>query len=263
MIDISRREALLVTAGVAAGSSVCRGESGVSGMVAVDFARSRISWTTRTGIDGSWRIVAIAHSQESSDCIYLAPAVMAGKVFGSDRLPLDPVYSFQLIARHDRHAIARDDEEAGKKDSEAENTATFSSFEISAPRRAAKSVDLAALNSRIIANLWPLSARLNVRDKQGKLWNLEFPINHIISRANGTPLFQIETGPILIPCDLIEIADASSIGGCYLAYAFLNTTHQVDLLAWGGVGQRATPRKFIHFARITNVKANVLSGVSE
>jgi len=77
-------------------------------MQAVDFERARISWTTKAGINGSWRVIATACPQNSADCIYLAPAVMAGKIFGADRLPLDPPFSYQLVATRDRHAMIRE-----------------------------------------------------------------------------------------------------------------------------------------------------------
>jgi len=48
-------------------------------MEAVDFERARVSWTTKGWINGSWRVIATACPQNSADCIYLAPAVMAGK----------------------------------------------------------------------------------------------------------------------------------------------------------------------------------------
>src|SRR5262245_29391064 len=72
---------------------------GATSMEAMDFERSSISWTLKgDAINGSWRIIATACRQDSADCIYLAPAVMAGKIFGTDRLPIEPPFSYQLIA---------------------------------------------------------------------------------------------------------------------------------------------------------------------
>lgn len=223
-------------------------------MEALDFERARISWTTKGGgINGSWRIIATACPQDTTDCIYLAPAVMAGNIFGTDRLPLDPPFSYQLIATRDRHAIVRESEASGTKDSEAGHGASFSSFDIHAPRHAAKSVDIGALDSAV-AQMWPLSIRLNARGQRGGSWDLEFPLSHISTRG---PEFQLETGPALIPCDLINIADASIVGGCYLAYVFVNNASQVDLLAWGPAGNHH--RNFVHFARIGGIKTDILS----
>lgn len=75
-------------------------------MEAMDFERSSISWTLKgDDINGSWRIIATACRQDSTDCIYLAPAVMAGKIFGTDRLPIEPPFSYQLVATGDRGRI--------------------------------------------------------------------------------------------------------------------------------------------------------------
>jgi hypothetical protein len=83
-------------------------------MQAVNFEQARIFWTTKSGIDGIWRVIATARQQRSPDGIFLAPAVMAGKILGAERLPLDLPYSFQLIARRARHhrrlAVARVDQ---------------------------------------------------------------------------------------------------------------------------------------------------------
>src|SRR5690349_1322410 len=133
------RRTMLVAAALGAALGLSRsGATGVSMMQVVDFERARISWTTKSGIDGSWRVISTAYRPDSEDFIYLAPAVMAGSIFGSDRLPLDPPYSYQLIARRDRHAIIREGEASGNMDNEADNESTFSSFDIHAPRRAAK-----------------------------------------------------------------------------------------------------------------------------
>ena len=142
-------------------------------------------------------------------------------------------------------------------DNEADNEATFSSFDIHAPRHAAKSLEMEYLSAAAIANLWPISARLNTRGQGDELWNLEFPVSHISTRAGDAPAFQIESGPVLIPRDLVDIADASIVGGCYLAFVFVNNRSQVDLLAWGPTINLS--RGFVHFARISSVETDVLS----
>lgn len=224
-------------------------------MEAIDFERSRISWTVRAGgINGIWRIIATACRQDSADCIYLAPAVMAGKIFGADRLPVEPPYSFQLVATRERNAMVREGEASGPRDSEADHGATFSSFEIHAPRHATRRLEIGALDVGAVTLQWPLSVRLKARGQRGDLWALEFPVGHISTRAAE---FQIETGPVLIPRDLIEIPDASIVGGCYLAYIFLNKANQVDLLAFGpGRDQR---RSFVQFARIGGIETEILA----
>jgi hypothetical protein len=260
MIDVTRRRALLVTAGLGASLGGSRSaSSGVSKMEAVDFERARVSWTTKAGIDGHWRIAATACREASSDCIVLAPAVMAGDIFGTGRLPRDPPYTFQLVATRERHAIVRAGEDFGNRDTEAANETTFSAFDVHTPRSAARSVQLEELNSTALAQLWPLSVRLKVQSQTGEPWSLAFPVNHINTQDRAGPLFQIETGPIIVPQDIVEIPDASRVGRCFLSYAFLNKTNQVDLLAWGPSRSDTPHRSFAHFARISGIETNIYS----
>lgn len=225
-------------------------------MQAIDFERARISWTTKTGIHGSWRVIATACRQDSEDCIYLAPMVMAGDIFGAGRLPRDPPYSYQLIATRTRHAIVREGEAPGARDNEADHEAVFSSFDIHAPRHAAARVATGGLDAATVAASWPLSARLKLRGQGGALWTLEFPVSHINTQTAGAAAFQVETGPVLIPRETIDLADATVIGGCYLAYVFLNRTSRVDLLAWGPGGH--SRRSFSRFARIEGIETELL-----
>ena len=222
-------------------------------MEAMDFERSRISWTLKgDDTNGSWRIIASACRQDSTDCIYLAPAVMAGKIFGTDRLPIEPPFSYQLVATRDRHAMVREGEAPGHRDSEADHGVTFSSFEIHAPRHAARNLKIGALDSGAVTEQWPLSVRLKACGQRSELWSLEFPLSHISTRAAE---FQMETGPVLIPRDLIEIPGASIAAGCYLAYIFLSNASQVDLLAFGPGGNQG--RSFGHFARIGGIETEI------
>jgi hypothetical protein len=85
-------------------------------MKAVDFEKARISWTTKNGTNGYWRIAATACRDGSTDYVALAPAVMAGDIFGAGRLPRDPPYMYQLIATRERHSILRAGNEFANRD---------------------------------------------------------------------------------------------------------------------------------------------------
>lgn len=260
MIGITRRRALLVTAGLGANvGDSANASSGISRMEAVDFERARISWTTKTGIDGHWRIAATACRDGSRDCIALAAAVIAGDVFGTGRLPRDPPYTYQLIATRKRHAILRAGDDFGNKDTEAANDTIFLALNIHAPQIAARRIRLEELTSTTFEQRWPLSVHLKVRGRTADFWILEFPVNHISTQNNPAQLFQIETGPVVIPQDLLDVPDASRIGECYLCYVFLNKAHQADLVAWGPSGSATAPRGFNHFARISIMEAHILS----
>src|SRR5689334_19590300 len=56
----------------------------------IDFTRSRLVWTTKAGSNGYWRLIAsaslISSTNQTLDQFVLAPAVMAGNVYGSGRL---------------------------------------------------------------------------------------------------------------------------------------------------------------------------------
>ena len=260
MIDITRRQALLVAAGLGASVGGSRsGNSGVSRMEAIDFERARISWTTKTGIDGHWQIVATACRQGSSEYIALAPAVMAGDIFGAGRLPRDPPYTYQLIATRDRHAILRAGEDFGNEDTEAANETIFSAFDVHAPQSAASSIPFDELTSTTLVQSWPLSVCLKVRSQTGERWTLEFPVNHISTQNTAGPLFQIESGPILIPQEILEIPDATRIGGCFLSYVFLNKANKADLLAWGPSSSATSHRSFAHFGQILSIETTIYS----
>jgi hypothetical protein len=184
---------------------------------------------------------------------------MAGDVFGTGRLPRDPPYTYQLIATRERHAILRAGDDFGNKDNEAPNDTIFSTLNIHAPQIAAGLIRLEELTSTTLKQRWPLSIHLKVRSQTGDLWILEFPVGHISTQSEPARLFQIESGPVVIPQDILDVPDASRIGKCYLCYVFLNKTHQADLLAWGPSGPTTTRRGFNHFARISIMEAHICS----
>lgn len=68
----------------------------------IDFERAHLTWTTRDGSHGRWRLVAsaIARSRNGGwqDRVVLVPMVMAGDVYGTGKLPRDLPYSYQFIA---------------------------------------------------------------------------------------------------------------------------------------------------------------------
>src|SRR5262249_34024701 len=131
----------------------------------IAFNKTRLSWTTSTGIHGDWRIIAAAkrgaRGRETSEPYFLAPMVLAGDVFGDGRLPLDPPYSYQVTAASDRHVILRDAAFGeARRDSDAPNAPTFSTLHVHAPRHRAMPIDLSTLAVEQVHALWPLSARI-------------------------------------------------------------------------------------------------------
>jgi hypothetical protein len=226
----------------------------------IDFSKARLSWTTSTGIHGDWRIVAAAdrasNAGGSSSPFYLAAMVMAGDVFGPGRLPLDPPYSYQVIATSDRHVILREAMFGeARPDSDAPNAPTFSALQVHAPLRHAGAIDLRELTVEYIRAVWPLSARIQAGTGHD-LWVLEFPIQHINTRTtaagNG---FQVETGPVLLPAMLAQAPGASGTGGFLLAYIFFSRDDRIDALLWDHDPSQAWRRRsFSNCARLENLR---------
>ena len=223
-------------------------------MLILDFDRARLSWKTHPGVYGSWRLVASARpdaaEQNSSENFFLAPAVMAGQIFGSERLPMDPPYSYQVFASSERHTILREPADGSKSRHNSDlNEKTFSALEIHAPQIDADLIEIRSLREDSLSNLWPISVRLAARvGPQNDRWILEFPANHISVQNSN---FQIETGPVLLPAR-IKGYPAGKPGGFVTAYLFFNRLDRADALIRDSSnnGQRA----FNYYARLEDVQ---------
>jgi hypothetical protein len=220
-------------------------------MRAIDFAHARIAWTTHDGSHGLWRVVAAARREDGEEW-YLAAGVMAGDVYGQGRLPLQPPYSFQLIASRERHVMLRETlDGASLRDTDAAHSDTFGALAVDVPEIEADAVPPAGAGDR-----WPLTARLEAVGASGARWLLEFPVNHINLRDQA---FQVETGPVVIPRDLIDVAGAAKPAGLQLAFIFFNRLDRIDLLAFGPLSNAAGRRGFGHFARLDQVGIELLA----
>jgi hypothetical protein len=212
-------------------------------MKLIDFGRARIVWQTRDGSHGLWRIIAAARREADGEAWYLAPGVMAGDVYGQGRLPLQPPYSFQFIASREKHVMLREAVDAASvQDTVAPHSDTFRTLVIEAPEIEAEAVPPAAARER-----WPLAARIAATGASGAHWTLECPVQHINVR-DDPPAWQVETGPIVVPRDLIDIAGAAKPGGLQLAYVFFSHSDRADFLAFGPLGSGR--RAFEHVARL-------------
>lgn len=233
----------------------------------IDFALASLTWRTKSGIVGRWRLVAAARPtrEGAAGQVVLAHMVMAGDVFGRGRLLREPAYSFQIFASTRRHVIIREyGVAAAGADSMAENAETFHSLRIDAPRlTSARSVDLGSPQAESLP--WPLTARIRAIGRAGEAWLLEFPIAHINHRVtSGKAEFQAETGPVLIPDALLPVSDPSPLGGFELAYLFFDRLDRVDLAlfrqVWSG---RQSARHFARFARVEAALVEVYSAVRQ
>lgn len=221
-------------------------------MRAIDFERARIAWTTHEGSHGLWRVTAAARSAPG-DAWFLAPGVMAGDVYGQGRLPLQPAYAFQFAASRDRHVMFREPHQAAAlQDTDARHSDTFKDVTVDAPDIQVREIPL---DGPPAPGQWPLTMRLAVPGTSGANWTLECPVNHLNLRERSD--WQIETGPIIVPCDAVEIAGAAKPGGVQLAFAFANRRDQIDLLGFGPAGNGR--RGFVHFARLQRVAMSLFT----
>jgi hypothetical protein len=211
-------------------------------MKVIDFARARIAWTTHDGSHGFWRVAAAARREDGEAVWFLAAGVLAGDVYGEDRLPVEPAYSFQFITSSERHVMLREPTGTGElQDTDAAHSSSFSNVAIETHEVEAEAVRFGSAASQ---RGWPLTARVAATGKSGARWLLDFPVNHINRKGRA---FQVETGPVIVPADLIDVAGAAKPGGLQLAFVFFNRLDRVDLLAFGG-GVKG--RGYAHFGRL-------------
>jgi hypothetical protein len=176
--------------------------------------------------------------------------VMAGDVYGAGRLPMEPAYSYQFIASRERHVMLREPVgTAALEDTVAPHSASFSKVTIEAGEIEVEPVHLDVAAART----WPLTARITATDANGKRWLLEFPLQHVNLR-DKTASFQVETGPVLVPADLIDIPGAAKAGDLQVAFVFFSRLDRVDLL---GFGPGPHGRGYRHFGRLEGVRIEV------
>jgi hypothetical protein len=226
----------------------------------LDFERASLNWVTKDNSRGRWRVIAACWSSRGGEHeqFVLSPRIMAGNVYGAGKLPLDPPYSFQIIASDDRHVIIRDFAgDLPSRDTSASNSQIFSSLTIDAPSwRVDARLSGDSFTPEALEQAWPLTARLHV-SKGGLDHLVDFPVHHLNTKAPGA--FQVETGPVLLPAALIEDAKLT-IGGFALAFVFFNRPDRVDLAVWGPVSEGSARWAYIHFARLDKVWIEHYSG---
>lgn len=187
----------------------------------LDFDRSTLQWRTLGDSAGSWKIVASSYLRGADEArTVLTPIIMAGDVYGRERLPLTPAYSFQLAAGPSEHVIWRD-YGTTQRDSTGQNAASFRSIEFSPGFIERRHVDLNEIKGG--GATLPLTCRITATASRDQIFVLEFPVCHINIRLGGTNQsdFQVETEPILVPAQLLPATKSTVTGGFALAYVFL------------------------------------------
>jgi hypothetical protein len=231
----------------------------------LDFERASLAWVTKDNSHGRWRLIASAVRWSPRagphDRFVLSPRIMAGDVFGCGKLPRDPPYGFQIVASSQRHVIIRDFEQGlPNRDTSHPNLEIFTQLVINAPALLDGSLDPDLLPIEPLARSWPLTARIHAVSA-GVDHFLDFPVVHINTRqSGGGAAFQAETGPILLPAELLDDA-ALTIGGFALAFVFFNRLDRVDLAIWGPTGTGSSPRRgYVHFGRLEGIVIELYGG---
>ena len=237
--------------------TVRRGDSivllGLSPMKLIDFDRARIAWTTHDGSHGLWRIIATARRETDGEAWYLAPGVMAGDVYGQGQLPLQPPYSFQFIASRDKHVMLREAvDTASVQDSGGAALGHVQQADHRCSRDRSRGSAGRCCAGAVAA--WPHASPRSARAARAGRSNFRSGTS---TCATTRRAWQVETGPIIVPCELIDIAGAAKPGGLQLAFAFFSRPDQLDLLAFGALG--SDRRAFQYFAGLKVAAISLLA----
>lgn len=195
-------------------------------MKRINFSSSYLTWLTHKEKSyGRFQLDAVCtirdRDRKRTETYYLAPAVIAGNAYAKDDLVKQPVYLFQIASSQESHAIYRtfishrDDQS-----SIDENSKQFEEVEFHInSKEAAVIKDFCDIDFHFQHHN-PMSAFISYETRQDCQIEIEFPIKHInIQREKR--LFQVETGPILIPSE--KPADRLSEGQGYsLNTAFIH-----------------------------------------
>lgn len=195
-------------------------------MKRIDFSASYLSWLTRKEESyGRFQLEAACtirgFSSEKTETYYLAPAVIAGNVYAKNDLVKQPVYLFQIAASQGRHVIFRTFvSHVDDRNSFDNNSKLFEEFEFYISRKEAVVLkDFDDIDFHFQQHN-SMSARMCYETQQHIQIEIEFPIKHInIQRERR--LFQVETGPILIPSETLDDR-LSEDQGCFFNTAFVH-----------------------------------------
>jgi hypothetical protein len=175
-------------------------------MKRIDFSASYLTWLTRKERSyGRFQVDSACtfrcSNSEKTETYYLAPAVIAGNVYAKNDLVKQPVYMFQIAASNERHVIFRTFAlHSDDQNSFDNNSDLFEEVELHITKKEAavlKNFDDIEFHFQ---NHNTMTACMCYETKQNLQIEIEFPIKHINIQSEKK-LFQVETGPILIPFD--------------------------------------------------------------
>lgn len=173
----------------------------------IDFQNSSITWLTKNEESyGRFVLESLCSIRDEptgvTDSYGLGVEVLAGHVYGTEGLVMNPAYLFQFAASKDKHRIFRTYlQHRPGSDSAGRNADLFKEVDLKVVKEAAILLhDFEAIEQHFDKHS-PLSARATfIRDGATNI-EIEFPVKHInLQRARR--LFQVETGPVLFPTEI-------------------------------------------------------------
>lgn len=195
-------------------------------MKRIDFSASHLTWLTKKERSyGRFQVEAACtiryFNSEKAETYYLAPAVIAGNVYANNDLVKQPFYFFQIAASKKRHVIFRTfASRSDDRNSFDNNSDLFEEVKFHITKKEAavlKDFDDIVLHFQQHNSM---SAFMSYETKQNDRIEIEFPIKHVnIQREKR--LFQVETGPILIPSAPPSDRLSEEKGG-FFSTAFVN-----------------------------------------
>jgi len=204
-------------------------------MKRINFSASYLTWLTRKEKSyGRFQVEAACTirdlNRKKAETYYLASAVLAGNVYAKNDLVKQPVYLFQIAASQENHVIFRTfvslRDEQNSFDS---NSKLFKEIEFYISRKEAVILrDFDDIEFHFQQHN-SMSACMSYETQQNYLIEIEFPIKHINIQQEKR-LFQVETGPILIPPETLADMLSEEQGCCFnTAFVHFNRLDSAEI----------------------------------
>ena len=200
----------------------------------IDFGRSFATWLLKERPShGRWMLDStlsvIGENGMVVERYHLLSAVMAGRVYAESNLVVEPTMEFrpvfgsQAFKMFRTHATYLNNDDSGIISDKFKDV-NFNLKMIPAEAQTnPHSIAQAALRNE------PLVGRVSLDRIVGGYYELEFPVKHINIESEKW-LFQIETGPVLVPSR--RAPSMPTVDDLEVAYLFFNRLHEIHILNW-------------------------------
>ncbi len=213
----------------------------------IDFQRSSLAFLTKKEASyGRFILDAICTMRKGngSEATCLGAQVMAGKVYAAEDLILSPPYTFQIAASENRYQIFRNYLSGyDEKDTRGENAGLFSDLRIEIEQRAGRALkDVEEVTKAVQSNQLLNGQVILPFPAEDCAAILDFPVKHINIHA-ARRMFQVETGPVLVPKDLRPPVNGQD-PIFNTAFIFFNRFDRLDLALWSPAPVGTTVSRF-------------------